>query len=503
MKNNLIKIISIVLALSCALGLFGAARGLSEVSECKDYWEDVKAEALDSFDMLADGVKQLKANESTYLEGVDTYESGLYDYETGMQTLEDGEAQLAEGKESYEAGLEAFTTGQAAYYAGRKQYEEGLVKLAEGKEALAIAEAELAKNTEAYKEGKAQLSEVTGIYLLVMPSYRLYLSAKSTYESALLGGDETAIALAKANMDYWYGVVSADLSGYTIEYIVTNYEEGQAKIREYEEAEAKINAAKATIAENEALLAEAKKKLDSGGATLASGQKELEVGAQTIEENEKLIEEGKKSLAEGAEQLADGQMQLAQYEDGQKQVADGCMQAIGTETYLGKNDKVLVKSIADRLGAGFSVYKLENGEVVVHNGNNFVDLDAAMKVVQAGRNFVDDTEAAVTKELTGRAIGIIISAIACVIGIVCSVIGISNGKRVPIFSMVTAVAAVAGVIATALPYGKTYPLTKIAGGNGDALLLYAMAVVALVAIALGVVASDLKQKALAAEEEEE
>jgi len=501
MKNTLTKTICIFLALTCALGLFGTIRGLNEIMECKEYWEEVKEEALDQFTLLDDGIKQLSENRSTYTEGVDTYETGLETYEEGIKTLEDGEAQLEEGKIALEEGKATLAASSGQLSAGHATYDEAVKKLEAGKAQLAAGEAELAKNTQAYEEGKAQLAEVTGIYYLVMTTYRIYESAKSNLAKARESGDETSIAYWEYETNRLESLVNADLSGYTISYIVTNYEEGQAKLAEYEAAAAKIEAAKATIAENEALLAQAKTKLDSGDAAYAEGKNKLAEGEATIAENEVKLAEGKKALADGADQLETGKSQLAMYEDGQRQVAEGCGTAIGTDTYYNDDGKALVKSIKDRLGDDFTVYAVENGEEVVLNGEKLLNLENCSKVSETGRAFVADTETKVTKELTGRAIALIIAAVACAAGIVLSIMGIKGARILGVASIVCALIALAGTIAEALSFDTGYPLTKIAGGNGDALSMYVMIALIVFTMAIGAMSSN--KKAPAAVEEEE
>lgn len=128
-KKTLLRIGSLLLAAACVLCLFYCWRGFEQSMAAKSYWEETREEALASFDLLEDGVRQLKANESAYTEGVEACIAG-------EKELEEGEEALAAGKEKLHAG-----EGQLADGLKRLgEYEDGEKQVAEGLELVLAAE---------------------------------------------------------------------------------------------------------------------------------------------------------------------------------------------------------------------------------------------------------------------------------------------------------------------------------------------------------------------------
>ena len=227
--------------------------------------------------------------------------------------------------------------------------------------------------------------------------------------------------------------------------------------------EKKLAESKIALDENDLKLAEAKKALDAGYANYAAGQSRL---------------------AAGAAKLAAGAAQLAVFEGGQQQIADALDLVIGTETYRNAEGKAQVKSIASRLGKDFNYWRLdENGEIVVLNDEPVVDLEKAALVVQAGRDFVDDTTEVVTAEIITRVILTIVAALACLAGVAAAILGLCAVSGASATLGVIAFAlSLGGIIAINLFGGNEYPMSRIVGSEVTGLVLLTMAAVAVAAV---------------------
>ncbi len=551
MKKIPLRICSGLLVLVCLISLVFAGLNLRGALDCKAYWEEAGAQADESFGLLEDGISRLKENENAYLEGVDAYEDGLEDYEAGEDALADGAKKLSAGEAAYadgaarlEAGQNEYNAGAAKLEEGKRQYQEGLAQLeaakaqleegkaqlaqgeAEleaGKARLAAGEAELEAHRQEYEEGKAQIAAAE-------PLYQAALAGKAEIDNLIAERDRYAamgplfqdkvtelnIAIAMAQAAY-----QADFGGTSLDGLIAQIEEGKAKLAAYEagmaeveagrqevaageakleEGRAKVAEGEAQIAEGEAKLAEAKAKLDAGEAELAAarqrlndGQAQLDAGAADLAKGYKDYAAGEDALKEGAAALADGLARLGEYEGGEQQVADGLNLVIGTDTYYDRAGRPLVRSIADRLGADFSYWKLDqDGNYVFLNGERHLDLDKAAQVVRAGRDFLADTSDVVTQELTGRIISLVAIAVACIAGLVAGILGLV-GLRLG--AMIPAIlSAAAGLAASALILvdGMENPMSVISRtGNTVGVFVWAC-VVSLLSLTVIVVAALTK-----------
>ena len=172
------------------------------------------------------------------------------------------------------------------------------------------------------------------------------------------------------------------------------------------------------------------------------------------------------------------------FEGGQQQIADALDLVIGTETYRNAEGKAQVKSIASRLGKDFTYWRLdENGEIVVLNDEPVVDLEKAALVVQAGRDFVDDTTEVVTAEIVTRVILTIVAALACLAGVAAAILGLCAVSGASATLGVIAFAlSLGGIIAINLFGGNEYPMSRIVGSEVTGLVLLTMAAVAVAAV---------------------
>ena len=379
------------------------------------------------------------------------------------------EAQLAQ----VNAGLQA--------YAGIEAYDN-----------LALINAGLGTETrETLTAKKSSLDQLTGVPQAVADGQKTLAGGLSTAVNGALGNEDMAKELTSSSgmsADQLKGTVAA-LSG--MDYGTFNAAMGQmtSVINSVAPKLAK------TISDGEAQLAAAKKQLEKGHYAYNTGREQyeegkakLEEGAVLLEEGKakleaaaKQLEEGKAQLADAEKQIADGEKQLAVFEDGRDQVIAGLKTAIGTEAYEG------TQSIADRLGENFSFMKNDTD----------LDIDKGLEVVAAARAYAADTAGAVTKEITGKAVGSIVAIAGSAIALLGGVLGLALKK--PGFSGVVALlggAAAAGGAVISSSVGSFF--SQVAGAAGPTLLTAAGAVTAVAAVVQAISAFSAKGAAASA-----
>ena len=249
-----------------------------------------------------------------------------------------------------------------------------------------------------------------------------------------------------------------------------------AGMAEYEAGKAKLAAAKKQLDEGKAQLAEGQKQYDEGVKLLEEKTAEYEAGVKLLEEKTaeyeagvKTLEEGEETLKAAEQQIADGEAQLAVFEDGRDQVIDGLNQAMAMETYPG------IDSIQDRLGDDFSFMKNDTD----------LDIDKGLEVVGAARAFASDTTDAVTKEITSKAVGAILTLVGSVIAAVAGVLGLA-GKKTKVSGVMALVGAAAAAVGVILSLNAGMTFSEIAGAAAPTLFTAAGASTAVAGIAQSV-----------------
>lgn len=505
-KQILLRVFSGILALVCVLCLVLSGIGLKQTLDCKAYWEEQGDEAKEGFDKLEDGINQLRDNEDAYLSGVEAYEDGLEEYEKGEAELAAGAGKLQDGQEQYDSGAQKLAEAHKLYdenmeklNAAKAELEAGKAQLEAGKAELAAGEAELAAHQQEYEEGKAKLETVTPIYESAMAAVNKINDLKAERDRYAAMGAlfqkkvselDLEIAMAEA-------ALNMQLGDYTVNGIIQEYEDGQAKIAEYEAGQRKVEEGRKQIAEGEKKIAESEKqiaeseqKLAEAKAVLDQKDQELANAGDQLASGYADYAAGEEKLAAGAQQLSDGLKQLGQYEGGQDQVVEGLETVLNTETYYNRAHKALLPAIRDRLDPDFSYWKLDEfGQPLVVNGHKNLSLSEALKVVRAGREFLEDTTTLVTEEITGRLLVMIVSALAILTCLVASILGLFGrriGALIPAaIGLVCAVAA----IAMALIAGTENPLSVIAGTGTVGVVLGGVIALAVAALLVTVFAA--------------
>lgn len=480
MKKDFAKILSVVLAVSCLFSIIGCISNLSDVMKAKKYWENTSKEKHALLDTMLDGIDLLSENYQTYLDGVKALEEGQQKLVDGEQELIEGQAQYDEGAQlladahaEYDAGVDQYLVGKNTLEAAKREYEENLAvynsKLQAYQEGKKLLESKRAE----YEAGKQRLTEVTPIYNLCKPLYDDLQNTEAQIADAEARGDTLTASALRATLPQKQLTLSISLAGYTIPSIVQEYEDGLKQIAEFEAGEAKL-------AEAERQLAEGKAKLDAAAAKISEGEKNVLAGEQKLSSSKDLldekdkelenagntIQEGKESLENGKIELKEGEAQLAVYEDGQLELAAGLDQSIESETYYTSDGDAIVKSIADRLGSKFTYWKQNGrGESMIVHDARLLDLDKARLVHKTSLEFMDDMQEAVSEELKGRIISIILIALAAIAGLIGAVSGFMD-KYTPatIFGFISASASIIalGIVMTT---GSDYPLSEVAGSS--------------------------------------
>lgn len=485
MKRVLLMVCSICLVLACLFGLFACVAGMKDALNIQEYKQEDADHAREGIAAARDGIKQLQENEDVYLNGVGTYEAGLIQLSSGKSALNAGYKEYYAGKKALEEGKKAYAEGVKALEAGKKEYEAGKKKIAE--------------NTQAYNEGKEKLAKIEPL----MPYLNQYVQFRDGTIAKLPGFNSAQAWFVKTVRP-----IAAKL-GITIPDDVTDFPafmnkmvaDGKAQLKEYEDGVAK--------------LAEAEKTIAAGEKKLAAAEKEIAAGEKKLADAEKQLAAGEKKLAAGKNELANGDKKLKVYEGGQEQLAAGMQQLLDEMVpCTTRSGKQTVPGLKELLGDDFSIWVLnDKGEVKVERGCQFVDLDNCTKLCDEAEHYLELQEADIKSELYPRIAMNIMMALAAIIGIVSGIVAIvgavtGSKKTGFIGGIITAVLAVAANI-VGIVVGYTdfvYQTRELVDGvkeytySGD-LQLYALIVLAVVAVIFTIVAGIARNAAKKAETE--
>lgn len=485
MKRALLMVCSICLVLACLFGLFACVAGMKDALNIQEYKQEDADHARKGIATALDGIKQLQENEDVYLNGVGTYEAGLIELSSGKSTLNAGYKEYYAGKKTLEDAKKAYAAGVKTLEAGKKEYEAGKQKIAD--------------NTQAYNEGKEKLAKIEPL----MPYLNQYVQFRDGTIAKLPGFDSAQAWFVKTVRP-----IAAKL-GITIPDDVTDFPafmnkmvaDGKAQLKEYEDGVAKLAEAEKTIAAGEKKLAEAEKQIAAGEKKLADAEKQLKAG--------------EKKLKAGQNELAAGDAKLSVYEGGQEALAAGMQQLLDEMVpCTTRSGKQTVPGLKELLGDDFSIWVLDdNGEVKVQRGCQFVDLANCAKLCDEAEHYLQLQEADIKSELYPRIAMNIMMALASIIGIVSgivAIVGAVTGSKKTGFvgGIITAVLAVAANI-VGIVVGYTdfvYQTREVVDGvkeytySGD-LQLYALIVLAVIAIIFTIVAGIARNAAKKAEAE--
>ena len=472
---------------------------------------------LEQAKALLDGLGQLQDGFATWEQGYNGLKAFQQAAAAQGTTLPDPapdnvavyDAAIAQTKETVETGL-AYCDQLDQLKAQKAQLEAAIEQMTEAGQDTAELEAQLAQvnagiaqieaglngqTRETLTQQKAMLEQLTGVPQAVADGQQQLAAGTKTAVTGILGNEQMAQKLVGAS-----GMSEEQLRG-TVEAMPTmDYASFEATMNKLMPLANQLCNGEGGLAEQiaagQAQLDEGRKQLDAGWATYNQKMGEYEAGKRQLEEGKKLLEEGKAALEEAGkqleegkaaleegqtalkaaeQQLADGEAQLAQFEAGRDQVIDGLEQAMGMEAYPG------VPGISERLGDGFTYMKNDTD----------LDIDKGLEVVSAARAFAADTTAAVTKEITSKAVGAILTLLGSVVAAAAGVMGLvgKKTKGSGVLALVGAAAAAAGVVVS-LTSGATF--SEIAGSAAPMIFTAAGAPTAVAGVAQAIPAMMAK-----------
>ena len=390
MKRNAFNVImSILLILAALAALCAAGWGGFEVYALKKLEKELPSTA-DTVSELEDAVNLVAENEEKYFDGVEICYEGDDKLLEGRLKISDGKAQLEEGR--------------AALYEAQAAYDEAQAQLQVGRDALNEAQMKMEEARPEYEEGKAQLESLE----LLLPMLQLYNSFQSGVLMEIPGFSDANSWYRLTVVPYAAGLginLPHDLDKFA-EAMEQQLAEGNAKLAEFEAAEAKLYEAQAVIDEADAQLYEAKLVLDGKARDLDSAANELKAS-----ENK---------LGYAAQQLEDGKASLAEFEDAVGQLEDGVVLLMKTGPVCDRKDNIAVEGVPARLGTGFDIYKYnEDGELLCFpEGGPRLDYDKCLKVCDAYRGYVKDYTDDVAREAVVRTIlaaALLVSAVFAIV----------------------------------------------------------------------------------------
>ena len=409
------KFISIILILVALFGLVASGLAVKDTLDTKKHYEDAGKINDENLEALKGGLDQLEENEAAYLEGRDAYEAGLKQYEEGKATYEAGKEQLEAGKASLEQaralveGLDQVQTGYASWAEGYN----GLNALAQ----MLELEAPSAENVATYDAviEQAGLEELKGVPQAIADGQKQLSDGLGQIISGVMADETMAASVEQA-------------SGMTADQI--NQTMAALGDLPYDQ----FNGAMTSLTQLAASLGEGVK------AQLADGE-------QQLADAEAQLAAAEPQLADAEKQLADGKAQLDQFEAGRDQITAGLDAAIANPADPG------LKSIADRLGEGFTYLK-ENGKDL--------DISKGRDVWNAWKAYSDDSGDAITKEVITRVVGIALTLLGSLLALFAGIKGL-GGKGGKLLPFVAALLGCGGFVALLIG-GDFY--TKGAGVSG-------------------------------------
>ena len=474
---------------------------------------------------MLDGLGQLQEGYGTWQQGYNGLKSFQQAAAAQGTTLPDPsaanaevyDAAIAQTKEKVETGL-GYCDQLDTLKAQKQQLEDAIAQMKAAGQDTTELEAQLAQvnagiaqieaglggqTRESLTQQKAMLDQLTGVPQAVAQGQQQLAAGTKTAVTGILSNEDMAQKLIGAsgmteeefkatvealpNMDY--ATFDATMTkmmkladklvnseGGLLDQITAGQQQLDEGRKQLDEGWAAYNAGMAEYEAGKAKLAAAKKQLDEGKAQLAEGQKQYDEGVKLLEEKTaeyeagvKTLEEGEETLKAAEQQIADGEAQLAVFEDGRDQVIDGLNQAMAMETYPG------IDSIQDRLGDDFSFMKNDTD----------LDIDKGLEVVGAARAFASDTTDAVTKEITSKAVGAILTLVGSVIAAVAGVLGLA-GKKTKISGVMALVGAAAAAVGVILSLNAGMTFSEIAGAAAPTLFTAAGASTAVAGVAQSV-----------------
>lgn len=373
--QNFLKVCSVILVLAGVFMMVAGGYGtFAKLMDAKEVKTGERQDALSSIQQLDDGMHTLAANQQTYDTGKVAYEEGTQAFAAGQQKLTSGQAEYNAGQVTLANAKKQYNEGKATYEAGKKEYEEGLALYNEKYQEYLAGKATYEAGLQQYNAGKAEIEANTAKYNL----------GKTLLGSQLV---QNALALAKSG-----GIIPAELQT-KIDSAYADIARYEAGVKQLADAEVQLAAGKQQLAEAEPQLADARAKLEAaekqltaGKATLSSAETQIAAGENKLNAAAGQLAAGYEQLDDAKGQLADGKQQLQTFEDGEAQVAGGI-------------------------------------ETLRENARVAELIDSGADPIAAGRQAVDESTEATTKELMSRLYCYFLAIFGGLLAVITGVIG--------------------------------------------------------------------------------
>lgn len=297
------------------------AEGSAQIADAKDEYEKGKKEAEEEFakaeaelkdaeTQIADGEEELAENEKVLEDGKEQLDAGWDQYYSGLAAYEaakeETEAQLADALKELEAAEAQIAEGEAAMAdakakvdAGKAELDEALEKINAYESMLNLEQGTIDSSRAQAEAALAALEEQRG----TMPEL-LYQT-----QAALIYAQLGALDQAQETLNASWESFNAQKAEYDAGYAqwLAGYEEYSQAAEEFAAGKAEVEAARAQYeegkAEAERQLQDAKNELDAAYATLTENQKDYEDGLVQLEEGRQKLEDAKQEVADGWAEL--------------------------------------------------------------------------------------------------------------------------------------------------------------------------------------------------------
>lgn len=356
---------------------------------------------IDDDERIVTSAKEFKELAESLGAQKEKYDETQLSFAESVVTDNVGSSKLQQGQSEYNAGSKKLNAAKAEYAAGQKKLEQGKAEYAAGQKQLEKAKAQ-------YAEGQAKLDEIKPVYDRVQPLYQRYLDMKAQYDDAVSNNDLAKAAILWPSVEAQKRLYEREIAGtgYSIEGIVTQYEDGQ---RQLSEGAAQIEAA-------EKKLAAAKKQLDDGQKQLDAAAAQIKAGQAELDKAGKQLKSGKATLNNNKAKMTNQLDELENYSDEKTRLEQGIL-------ILMQDD-----DIADRAG------------------DNASYADICTIAEEHYNNDIDRAES----ENTIRTVICALTLVSAMVILVCALCGKSPSKTVSVFAAVSAIISAGCALAAAI-----------------------------------------------------
>lgn len=337
---------------------------------------EAEEELIDGENALADGRAQLAASEADLVDAKNqladsrvTLDNAWKEYYDGVAAIEDGKVQLAEAEAEIVANEAKISEGEKAVLDAETEIAANEAVISEGEKAISEAEQKMAEEEASLETAEKGLADAKNLIAGLNTGWQQYQGGMSGLETmnnqlrlleqAIQAGVamEDQILLASqlrqkiTETEQTLAAAKAELDA--MEVMRPQAEAVIAMESEIIAGRQKLEAGKATLAEQKAELTAGREELETGKAMLAEQKAELAAGREALETGKVTIAKEKQTLADGEAGLVTAFEELTKgeeaYEEGMRQLADGESQIAEAYATIAEN--------AQKLAEGWEEYE--------------------------------------------------------------------------------------------------------------------------------------------------